>query len=184
MTCTGPWNSWDRIPYITDIPDTEPDTLPPLKTSKPSVIPAWRHIRRNFIMSVYSSQEAIDTDDGSAYYQTYENFFAYAANGLKSDFNGHDNRHFRNVYGYVSNCWGSGQNNWFVNNTCVSNDADGGFRSDCKNTKEMEIKGNHIYNLNGDLKGTTVCDKTNTIAKAPSDDTIIGWGKKVIGWDA
>ena len=33
-------------------------------------------------MSVYSSQEAIDTDDGSAYYQTYENFFAYAANGV------------------------------------------------------------------------------------------------------
>ena len=42
---------------------------------------------------------------GSAYYQTYENFFAFAANGLKSDFNGHDNRHFRNVYGYVDNCW-------------------------------------------------------------------------------
>jgi hypothetical protein len=33
---------------------------------------------------------------GSAYYQTYDNFFAFAANGLKSDFNGHDNRHFRN----------------------------------------------------------------------------------------
>ena len=27
----GPWNSWDRIPYITDVFDTEPDTLPPLK---------------------------------------------------------------------------------------------------------------------------------------------------------
>lgn len=69
----GPWNSWDRIPYITDVFDTEPDTLPPLKPKgKASVVPAWRHIRHNFIMSVYSSQEAIDTDDGSAYYQTYE----------------------------------------------------------------------------------------------------------------
>jgi hypothetical protein len=45
--------------------DTEPDTLPPLKPKgKASVVPAWRHIRHNFIMSVYSSQEAIDTDDG------------------------------------------------------------------------------------------------------------------------
>ena len=34
------------------------------------------------------SQEAIDNDDGSAFYKTYENFFVYAANGLKSDFNG------------------------------------------------------------------------------------------------
>ena len=33
-------------------------------------------------------QEAVDTDDGSAFYKTYENFFVYAANGLKSDFNG------------------------------------------------------------------------------------------------
>jgi len=27
----GQWNSWDHIPYITDVFDTEPDTLPPLK---------------------------------------------------------------------------------------------------------------------------------------------------------
>lgn len=99
-------------------------------------------------------------------FRCLQNFFAFAANGLKSDFNGHDNRHFRNVYGYVDNCWGFGQNNvrktrtsttschvmlvlyslqfgcwalnlreglqWFVNNTCVSNEAAGGFASDCK----------------------------------------------------
>jgi len=181
----GPYNSWDRIPYITNIPDTVPETLPPLKNTSASVVPAWRHIRRNFIVSVYSSQEAIDTDDGSAYYQTYENFFAYAANGLKSDFNGHDNRHFRNVYGYVENCWGAGINNWFVNNTCVSSISDGGFRSDCdgKDKKDnMEIVGNKVYNMNGDLKNTKICDTSNTIAKAPSDDDIIEMGKKVIGW--
>lgn len=31
----------------------------------------------------YASQEAIDNDDGSAYYNTHGNFFAYAGNGLK-----------------------------------------------------------------------------------------------------
>jgi hypothetical protein len=82
----------------------------------------------------------IDHCSGSAYYQTYDNFFAFAANGLKSDFNGHDNRHFRNVYGYVDNCWGYGQNNWFVNNTCVANAANGGFRSDCEK-KDMHMSG-------------------------------------------
>lgn len=72
--------------YITDVFDTEPNTLPPIKPKgKASVVPAWRHIRHNFIMSVYSSQEAIDTDDGSAYYQTYENFFAFAANGFQKN---------------------------------------------------------------------------------------------------
>lgn len=179
----GPWNSWDRIPYITDVFDTEPNTLPPLKPKgKASVVPAWRHIRHNFIMSVYSSQEAIDTDDGSAYYQTYENFFAFAANGLKSDFNGHDNRHFRNVYGYVSNCWGFGDKNWFVNNTCVANSPDGGFRSDC-NKKTMENSGNTIYNAKGQLKNTKICDPTNKVEVAPSDDAIIALGKKTIGWN-
>ena len=50
-----------------------------------------------------TTQEAIDTDDGSAYYRTYET--SHAANGLKSDFNGHSNEHYRNVYGYVDSCW-------------------------------------------------------------------------------
>ena len=180
----GPWNSWDRIPYITDVFDTEPDTLPPLKPrGKASVVPAWRHIRHNFIMSVYSSQEAIDTDDGSAYYQTYENFFAFAANGLKSDFNGHDNRHFRNVYGYVDNCWGFGDKNWFVNNTCVANSPNGGFRSYCQK-KDMQNSGNTIYNAEGQLAHTKICDPSNKVMKTPSDDAIIALGKKAIGWAA
>jgi hypothetical protein len=182
IALSGPWNSWDRIPYITDVFDTEPDTLPPIKPKgKASVVPAWRHIRKNFIMSVYSSQEAIDTDDGSAYYQTYDNFFAFAANGLKSDFNGHDNRHFRNVYGYVDNCWGYGQNNWFVNNTCVANAPSGGFRSDC-DKKDMHMSGNQIYNADGQLKNTKICDPNTKVGKAPSDDAIIALGKKAIGW--
>ena len=86
-------------------------------------------------------------------------------------------------YAYVSNCWGNGDSNWFVNNTCVSNIPDGGFRSDCANKDGMHITGNHIYNANGDLKGDKICDASNTIAKAPSDDVIIGWGKKAIGWE-
>jgi hypothetical protein len=87
------------------------------------------------------------------------------------------------VYGYVSNCWGKGEENWYVNNTCVSNQHDGGFRSDCKVFEGMRVSGNHVFNANGNLKGQRLCDKTNTIAKAPSDDEVIGWGKKAIGWN-
>jgi len=178
----GPYNSWDRIPYITTI-----------RTGKPSVIPQWREIRHNFIISVYSSQEAIDTDDGSAYYKTYENFFVYAANGLKSDFAGHSNRHYRNVYGYVGNCWGGGDSNWFVNNTCVTQESAGGFRSDCQSSTQllhshpqpngMKIAGNSIYTASGTLGNTKLCDKTNTVHKLPTDAEVIAMGKKIIGWD-
>jgi hypothetical protein len=40
------------------------------------------------MMGVYQSQEDIDTDDGSSYYQTHNNYFAMAGRGLKSDFAG------------------------------------------------------------------------------------------------
>ena len=69
------------MPYITTI-----------RTGKPSIIPEVRNIHNNFILATYFSQQAIDTDDGSAYYEVYDNFFAYGDNGLKSDFGGHDNK--------------------------------------------------------------------------------------------
>ena len=46
-----PLGSWDRVPYITDI-----------ATGKPSIVPQFRELTRNFIIATYSSQEAIDTD--------------------------------------------------------------------------------------------------------------------------
>eukprot|EP01052_Picozoa_sp_SAG31_P032019 SAG31_NODE_3465_length_4243_cov_8.202220_2_plen_139_part_00 len=49
------------------------------------------------------------------------------ANGLKSDFGGHDNKHFQNIYAFVSVCFGApmpfryfhGFNDAFTNNTCA-----------------------------------------------------------------
>lgn len=70
----------------------------------------------------YNSQEAVDNDDGSQYYDTHDNFFSYsgrgmkvrggllvrcehrspdAARGLQSDFSGHDQNVHGNVYGYI-----------------------------------------------------------------------------------
>ena len=66
----GPYNSWDRVPYITT-----------LRNGTPSIVPADKHIHNNFIVGTYNSQECIDTDDGSAYIQTYDNVFAYGAGG-------------------------------------------------------------------------------------------------------
>jgi len=164
------------VPYITTV-----------RSGKASVIPAWRHIRRNFMISVYSSQEAIDNDDGSSYYKAYNNFFVYAANGLKSDFNGHDTQAYDNVYGYVSDCWGpaghmwllTGMRNVFRNNLCVSSTDDAGFRSDCVKPLNASITGNTIYNRQGKLS-VQICDTTNVVKKLPSDDDIISMGMKAI----
>ena len=52
-----------------------------------------------------TSQAAIDNDDGSAYYKTHDNVFVYGSVGLKSDFGGHDNWHYRNLYAFTSKCF-------------------------------------------------------------------------------
>ena len=38
------------------------------------------------MISNYQGQEAIDNDDGSAYYNTHHNFLIYSGNGMKNDF--------------------------------------------------------------------------------------------------
>ncbi len=169
----GPFNSWDRVPYITLI-----------GSGKPSIIPAWRQIRHNFIIGVYASQEGLDNDDGSAYYNTTENFFVYAQNGEKSDFGGHDNRHSNNVYAYVGNCigiqGGQGSNNWFVDNQCVTNTQQDGF-SDCTDpNKKMQVWGNKVYNEFGKLS-KPVCNESNTVQSWPTDKELIAMGKAKIG---
>ena len=54
----GPFNSWDRVPYITNIG---------LHAPKASVFPQFRQIHHNFMLANYNSQEAIDNDDGSSF---------------------------------------------------------------------------------------------------------------------
>ena len=41
----GPFNSWDRQPFLTDVADG----------STPSLVPAFNHIRRNFLWSNYGA---------------------------------------------------------------------------------------------------------------------------------
>ena len=86
----GPFNSWDRQPFLTTVLDGSPSTRM-----------AWRTIHHNFFIDNYSPQENVDNDDGSAYYKTHDNFFVYGGNGMKNDFGGHDNHHVGNIYAYV-----------------------------------------------------------------------------------
>merc|ERR1712137_1110440 len=86
----GPFNSWDRQPYLTTI-----------RTGEPSMQMAWRELHHNFFIDNYSPQEGVDNDDGSQYYHTHDNFLVYGGQGQKADFGGHDNHHYDNIYAYV-----------------------------------------------------------------------------------
>merc|ERR1712228_113939 len=116
----GPFNSWDRQVYVTKVN----------KHGKASVIKEYDYHIQNFMIANYNSVNAIDNDDGSAFYKAKYNFMVYAPWGLKSDFSGHNTFHFNNIYGYVSQlCFSSysynsdnqiaGYIDGFYNNTCI-----------------------------------------------------------------
>ena len=113
----GPFNSWDRQVYVTSV-----------LNGTPSVIKQYDEIGYNFMLGNYDTTQNVDNDDGSNYYSTHDNFLVYGCRGLKTNFGGHDNHHFNNIYGYVcSYCMLINSNtvtlnghiDWYYNNTCV-----------------------------------------------------------------
>eukprot|EP01061_Rhynchopus_euleeides_P006089 TRINITY_DN1516_c0_g1_i1.p1 TRINITY_DN1516_c0_g1~~TRINITY_DN1516_c0_g1_i1.p1 ORF type:complete len:336 (+),score=148.72 TRINITY_DN1516_c0_g1_i1:129-1010(+) len=180
----GPFNSWDREPFITDIgmhrtpskanvtgdlPGHEP-------ASGPSVLPQFRQIRHNFVFDVYSSQEAIDNDDGSSYYLTHDNYFVYASAGLKSDFGGQWNHHYNNVYAYVGSCFGMGNNLAFYNNICQTKSSD--YSSTCGTPDTMTVRNNSVHSP----KGVTICsgDDGTTSSGYLNDDALTEAGTQAL----
>jgi len=185
----GPWNSWDRVPYITT-----------LKTGKPSITPATRLVHHNFIIANYNAMSALDTDDGSAYLHVYSNVFAYGDDGLKSDFGGHDNVWDSNLVAYVSYCYGAyftnfgwdwpGYNDGFHNNTCVFR---GSYESDCNLDASFKVSSNEVYSASGTAK---VCkgkvdfsdwqaqghDTETTLGKWPADAVLVAQAKAILGF--
>ncbi|XP_065183777.1 uncharacterized protein LOC135814571 [Sycon ciliatum] len=173
----GPFNSWDRQVFVTKVGDG--------KTA--SVIKAYDNIERNFMIANYNSQEAIDNDDGSCYFETHNNFFAYSGNGMKNDFDGHDNHHHDNIYAYVGSGFRicaqlEGHNDMFYGNTVVlKQDGDYG-RGTCSGPGKTVVHDNKIYTPTGKV---TECgkplaewqkegnDKGTTAAPYPPDETLV-----------
>ena len=113
----GPFNSWDRQVYATQVRD-----------GTPSAVKAYDEIASNFVVANYNSNQAVDNDDGSAFYKTHGNFLVYGLqSALKSDVGGHSNLHFDNLVAYVNGeCFGicqqlAGYADAFFNNTCIIN---------------------------------------------------------------
>jgi hypothetical protein len=174
------------MPFITEI----------RTPGKPSIIPAERTIRQNFILANYFSFGAIDTDDGSAYMDVHSNFFAYGEYGLKSDFGGHDMRYRNNVLAYVGNCYHQqyrgeyvGFNDVFTGNYCVFRQS---YSSDCNLAQyHWHVHNNTVFSKSGSLQ---VCgmdfgkyqqlghDPGTSVHVWPADSLLIARGKAALGW--
>lgn len=187
----GPFNSWDRQMFLVRHPDG----------GLPTVIPKNNTIRNNFIIGNYNTQEPIDNDDGSGWYNTYNNVLLYGRYGLKADLGGHDNWQHHNLYAYVFPVCqvdlGGGEclpthRNGFHNNTCIQGkdyNSYVSFRCNSLDTSPVFF-GNNIYNPSGK---TNVCDipltdwqqkghdpGTMVHKGIPSDDVILSWAAELL----
>ena len=136
----------------------------------------------------HSAEEAIDNDDGSSYYKTHDNVFAYNHGGMKNDFDGHDNVHHNNLFCYISGPavdittkMEPGHEDWFYNNTVVGT----GLKYDliARNTSVPPlVYDNQIYTQNGEATaaGMPLYNGT-TVSKWPNDTVLIGWAKGRLG---
>lgn len=178
----GPFNSWDRQPFLTTV-----------RTGQPSMIMAWREIKNNFFIDNYSPQENVDNDDGSCFYHTHDNFLVYGGNGMKNDFGGHDNHHYNNVYAYAGRALGvcsmlDGHEDVFSGNQAVlTGNQVGG--PQCKSPGKTIMANNSYYTSDGTISecGTSLekwqaqgNEKGSTVSKFPTDATIFGWAKEKI----
>jgi len=186
----GPYNSWDRQPFLTTV-----------RTGEPSVIPAWKDIHHNFFIDNYSPQEGIDNDDGSSYFHSHHNFLLYGRQGMKNDFWGHDNHHSDNIYAYLlqaililtdNDPMLEGHGDKFDKNTVVMRGYDVG-QIYCPGDEvqgEISLSNNKYFTPNGTL---TECGKSlaesqalgmdlgSSVGTIPSDDRILGWAAQMLG---
>ncbi len=178
----GPFNSWDRQPFLTTV-----------RTGEPSMIMKHREIHHNFFIDNYSPQENVDNDDGSAYYHTHHNFLVYGANGEKSDFGGHDNYQYNNVYAYVGQGLSlmpqiKGFNNQFYNNKAIFTGTNVGTFG-CSGDGKTIVHNNNYYTKSGNV---TECGKSleewqkagndpgSNVAPYPTNEKIIEWGMELL----
>ena len=156
---------------------------------------AWRRIHHNFFVDNYSPQENVDNDDGSAYYLTHDNFLVYGNNGMKNDFGGHDNHHYRNVYAYVGEGLGvcsqlPGHQDFFYANRVVLTRANvGGFA--CEGDAKTVVHDNSYFTSSGNVSECKMDlhawqargnDRGSTVARLPADREIIGWARQMLGF--
>lgn len=180
----GPVNSWDRMPWLTDV-----------RNGSASLIPAFHHIHGNFIHN--GGSMPIDTDDGSNRLNVTNNVVVGGALWKDGIANSHK-RYAGNVELFGSNCFNSGQ--WdqgssnFTSNHCFVHGRPSTFNCNCNVSGPPGapcpvMAHNHYYQQNE----YTVCGKTlpqiqaeglelgSVVAPVPAADDIVKLIKTQLG---
>lgn len=204
----GPFNSWDRQPYLTTV-----------RYGIASLTPLQSNITRNFLINNYHSTWPIDHDDGSCYYYDTYNFMIY---GGYKNYLGHTVVVQNNVYVYPDvaheteagaflaypycassdgasrGTHASGFDEYWTNNTCIIGNADIYEFSSCDPKDPRDLVPftayNRFYAPNkmvyikcGGVNFTLLeyqkmgYDIGSTVADPVDIDTIIKWGKELLG---
>ena len=206
----GPFNSWDRQPYLTGV-----------KNGTPSLMPAQSNLTRNFFINNYHSTWPIDHDDGSCYYYDTYNYLVY---GGYKNYLGHSKIVKYNYYIYPDGDTGSekvgtffqkpycansdgaskdslpsGWGEVWVNNTCIIGNPNIYEFSSCTSTGDNTglipfTANNTFYAPNEDIYincGTVKWsladfqkegyDIGSQVHDPVSYDTIIEWGRNLLG---
>ena len=157
--------------------------------------PEWRRIHHNFLVDNYSPQENVDNDDGSMYFQTHDNFLVYGGYGMKNDFGGHDNHHYRNIYAYVGQALGicdqleGHEDYFFENHVIMVGESVGAFK--CEGPGALVIGNNSYYTATGNVTECHVQlnewqkkgkDANSASFKYPQDHEIIQWAKTMLNF--
>ncbi len=205
------FNSWDRLPYVTDV-----------RSGAPSTIPALTRVRSNLIVSNYGANGGcLDNDDGSAYYAIGPDNVCYYG-GHKSDFDGHSKTSSANLHihpqVYGSRCVGllqalprSGQYaEGYTGNVCILpkagdtyldlGDCPGGLANTTRGRAQLAagiaLGNNTVYAPNGDAavvcNGRRAANASDFLARGydvgtvlradvPDAATILRWARTRLG---
>ena len=198
----GPFNSWDRQPYLTK-----------LRNGTASLVPALSNITRNFIITNYNSLHPLDHDDGSCYYYDTYNYLVY---GGYKNYLGHSKIVKYNYYVYpdakldghqfcaLSNGASttnlpSGWGEVWENNTCIIGNPNIYEFSSCtptgSNTGLIPFTANNtFYAPNNDIYIKCSSEKLSLqqfeslgydmgsqVFDPVSNDVIVQWGRKLLG---
>jgi hypothetical protein len=203
----GPFNSWDRQPYLTDA----------VQAGLPSL---WQHesyIHHNLLFTNYGSVWPIDHDDGSCFYEDSYNFLVY---GGKKNYKGHSKTDHHEMYVYSDqdpNSFGgevclqgdfappsgfnSSLNEVWVNNTCILYKSTSPYSLlDCDTATWFipHLASNKIY-IPAGAQATFTCKTNGTsvpftleqwqsmgfdigtiVQTTPDIQTIIQWGREML----
>lgn len=192
----GPFNSWDRVPYVTKRNDGTYSNTPIPHT-----------IKNNFIINGYNGVWALDHDDGSSYYNDSSNFLVYG--GCKNYKGDHKHCGPDNVIIYPGiDSRASGSRSCQTNdnagfsyqvyqdNTCVQYDGEFyTFSGNSLDPAQVPFTANNsfysrkaVFSYNNGKAGLKDLQKVgldlgSTVSDLPTVAEMVAWGKAAVGFE-